>query len=412
LTAALFRYASDLSSGRLQPQEVEEDWHTRPPDLDLVAALHDAIGKDTLESLLESLPPPHPGYERLRETLAKLREVEAQGGWPTVPEGPKLERGARGPRVSRLRQRLGLVEGDVYDATVASAVSSFQSRHGIEPDGKVGPETLAEMNVPAGARVRQVELNLERWRWIPRKLGDPCVVVNIPGFDLEMVEGGAPTFHSRIVVGKSFTATPVFSDRIVGVLVNPHWNVPPSIAVGEYLPELRKDRRALERHGLKLLQGAGSDAKEIDARRVDWDDVDEEKFPYRIRQDPGPENALGRIKFELTNEFHIYLHDTPADHLFARSARGLSHGCIRVEKPVELAAAVLPAGERKRLEEALDQPEERRLPVKPQIPVHILYWTAWAGEGGGLHFAPDLYGFDRVQLAALDRREPLPATGG
>jgi murein L,D-transpeptidase YcbB/YkuD len=386
----------------------------RKPDLVglPVAALNDAVDKDELDEVLEKLPPPYPGYERLRESLAKLREVETKGGWPSVPDGPKLERGARGARVEALRQRLSLPPGDVFDAAVASAVSAFQALHGIEPDGKAGPNTIAEMNVPAGRRVRQVELNLERWRWIPRKLGDPCVVVNIPGFELQLVQGNATTLRSRIVVGKAFTATPVFSDRIVGVLVNPPWNVPPSIAVNEYLPELRKDSHALDRQGLKLLEGSGENAREVDPDRVSWDRVDEEHFPYRIRQDPGPENALGKVKFELTNEFHIYLHDTPADHLFARSARGLSHGCIRVEKPLELAQAILGDAARDDLQEALDQPEERRLQVKPPVPVHILYWTAWVGEEGELHFAPDLYDFDRAQLSALDRRAPLPAAPG
>jgi murein L,D-transpeptidase YcbB/YkuD len=204
----------------------------------------------------------------------------------------------------------------------------------------------------------------------------------------------------RIVAGKAFTPTPVFSDRIVGVLVNPPWNVPESIAVGEYLPELRKDPRALERHGLRLLEAGGGEPREVDPSTVDWSGVAEDSFPFRLRQDPGPDNALGRLKFELTNEFHIYLHDTPATHLFGRSERGLSHGCIRVERPVELAGAILGAAQRA-LEEALAQPEERKLPVDPPVAVHILYWTAWVDDGGNLRFAPDLYGFDADQMAAL-----------
>jgi murein L,D-transpeptidase YcbB/YkuD len=413
LTASFLRYASDLSSGRTRPDVVDGEWQSKPPDIDLVAALDRAVERDDVSGVLETLPPPYPGYERLRDALKSLRMTEAQGGWTAVPAGDKLERGARGERVAALRRRLGLpAQDDRYDPSVETAVRAFQSSHGIEPDGKAGARTIAELNVPVESRIRQVELNLERWRWIPRTLGSPCVVVNIPGFELELARAGEPSFRSKIVVGKAFTATPVFSDRIVGVLVNPPWNVPPSIAVGEYLPELRKDPHALERHGLELLQGSADDPRTVDATRVDWDKVDGEHFPYRIRQAPGPENALGKLKFELTNGFHIYLHDTPAGHLFGRSDRGLSHGCIRVEKPVELAQAILGDAKREELQEALDQPEERRIPVRPAIPVHILYWTAWVAEDGGLHFAPDLYDFDRDQMAGLEKRGSLSPTPG
>ncbi|HKQ62911.1 MAG TPA: L,D-transpeptidase family protein [Candidatus Polarisedimenticolaceae bacterium] len=403
-TAAFFRYASDVSTGRVHPNEIRQDWHTNPPELDLVGALASAVESDRLPDLLDRLPPPHEGYRRLREALKALREVEAKGGWPAVPDGPKLERGSRGPRVVAMRQRLAAPAGpsDRYDAALAGAVASFQEVHGIEPDGKVGPATLAELNVPVDRRIREIELNLERWRWIPRDLGSPAVVVNIPGFELELVRKGAPSWRTRIVVGKAYTPTPVFSDRIVGVLVNPPWNVPESIAVGEYLPELREDSRALERQGLRLLEGSGDKAREVDPASVDWSRVDEGHFPFRIRQDPGPENALGKLKFELTNEFHVYLHDTPAAHLFDRTDRGRSHGCIRVEHPLELAERILGEASREALSDALDQPEERRLPVKPPVSVHVLYWTAWVDEAGRLHFGPDLYEFDRAQMAALE----------
>jgi murein L,D-transpeptidase YcbB/YkuD len=412
-TAAFFQYASDLSTGRVHPGDVHDGWHTSPSELDLVGALDRALAGEDLLELLEALPPPHAGYARLREALQALHDAEAAGGWSTVPDGPKLEAGSRGPRVSLLRRRLAAFPAsggaeDRFDKALVEAVRRFQGLHGLEPDGKVGERTLAALNVPVEWRIRQVELNLERWRWIPRELGDPCIVVNIPAFDLELVRDRSPVWRSRIVVGKAYTPTPVFSDRIVSVVVNPPWNVPESIAVGEYLPELRKDPRALERHGLRLFEGSGDKAREVDPATVDWSGVDENGFPYRMRQDPGPDNALGRLKFELTNEFHIYLHDTPASHLFGRSERGLSHGCIRVERPFELAAEMLDGPALDGLRDALEEAEERRLPVDPDVPVHILYWTAWVDGSGLLRFAPDLYDFDRDQMAALQRRGALP----
>jgi len=359
MTAAFFRYASDVSTGRVHPDEIRNDWHTNGPDLALLTTLEQAPTGDALARLLNELPPPHPGYASLCQALKGLRRVEAAGGWTPLPDGPKLERGARGPRVALLRERLEVAPGDAFDEPLAGSVRRFQEQHGIEPDGKLGPSTLTELNVPVATRIRQVELNLERWRWIPRVLGDPHVLVNIPGFDLTLVRGGTAEWHTRIVAGKAFTPTPVFSDRIVEVVINPPWNVPESIALTEYLPELQKDNTALTRHGLRLLRGSEEDAREVDPTKVDWNALADGQFPYRLRQDPGPENALGRVKFQLTNGFNVYLHDTPSRGLFGKSDRGLSHGCMRVENPVDLAKRVLGESSQGALDDALDKTEER-----------------------------------------------------
>ena len=416
MTAAFLRYASDLSTGRVHPDEIRSDWHTNVPELDPLTKLNEALRSDTLAKLLDTLPPPHSGYGLLREALKELREVDAAGGWPEIPDGPTLEKGSLGPRVALLRQRLSETggekdatsgargdHGDRFDEALEKAVRRFQERHGIEPDGEVGKTTLAVLNVPVEQRLGQVELNLERWRWIPRELGNPHVVVNIPGFDLQLVREGASAWRTRILVGKAYTPTPVFSDRIITVVVNPPWNVPESIALTEYLPELQKDPQALERRGLRLLQGSGEDARVVDPKTVDLKGLSERHFPYRIYQPPGPNNALGRLKFHLTNDLQIYLHDTPAPDLFDRAGRDLSHGCIRVERPLELAVELLSESSQDLLREALAGTEERHLSVKPQVPVHILYMTAWVDEAGALRFGPDVYGFDTPQRTALDR---------
>jgi murein L,D-transpeptidase YcbB/YkuD len=416
MTAGFFRYASDLSTGRVHPDEIRNDWHTNLPDLDPLTRLDRALEGDDLSQLLEDLPPPHPGYARLREALKGLREIGKAGGWPAIPDGPEIKMGSRGPRILLLRQRLAepaeqggaasgatMDAGDVFDEALADSLRRFQDLHGIEPDGRLDKATLVELNVPVELRIRQVELNLERWRWIPRQLGDPHIFVNIPGFDLELVRGEVSAWRTRIVVGKAFSPTPVFSDTIVAIVANPPWNVPESIALREYLPQQLKNPRAFERLGLRLFEGPEDNAREVNPAKVDWRALEKGRFPYRLRQDPGPANALGRLKFHLTNDYNIYLHDTPTRGLFGQSDRDLSHGCIRVEKPLDLALQLLGEQSQGQLREALDQAEERHLSVKPPVPIHILYLTARVDEAGALRFSPDVYEFDEPQGAALDR---------
>jgi len=408
-TTALFRFASDLATGRVHPSEVESDWHTKATDVDVAGILGAAVDQHDLQHVVAKLRPPQPGYAQLRDALAKL---QAEGAWTSVPPGRKLARGAVGPRVARLRERLGAPPSPArFDRTIVGLVRRFQGLHGIEPDGVVGAATLDALNVPREERMRQVELNLERWRWIPRDFGDPHILVNIAGFDLEMEQQGADSWRTRVVAGKAFTPTPVFSDRIVAIVVNPHWNVPESIAVNEYLPELQKNRKALAKEDLRLFQGSGDKERELDPEAIDWTKVDPEHFPYQFRQDPGKKNPLGRLKFDLTNGYHVYLHDTPAGGVFGRADRGQSHGCIRVQDAQELAARIMDDDAKEKMLEALAQDEERRIELKKRIPVHIFYWTAWVDDAENLHFAPDVYDFDPPQQAALEKVSRKADTG-
>jgi len=288
-------------------------------------------------------------------------------------------------------------------------VKRYQSLAGLPPKGVVDDETLAALNVSVVDRIRQVELNLERWRWIPRQLGNPHILVNVPAFELELTREGSAPWRTRVVAGKAFTPTPILSDRIVAFVVNPPWNVPESIAVNEYLPELKKNPHALARDGLKILEGSGDKAREIDPGQVSWAKVDPEKFPYRIRQDPGDKNPLGRIKFDLTNDFHVYLHDTPGGGVFDRTDRDVSHGCIRVKDALVLADLLASEPVKQEVHDALDRhEEERRIDLDPDVPVHILYFTAWVDDAGGLHFGPDIYGFDPTQWATMQKASGRP----
>jgi murein L,D-transpeptidase YcbB/YkuD len=350
--------------------------------------------------------------ERLREALSRLKAAAASGGWPRIHDGPALREGSRGPRVLQLRRRLSVRRaGDGFDRKLATAVRLFQQRHGLQPDGVAGPRTLAELNVPIESRIAQVEANLRRWQSVPVDPGDPHVLINIPSFELTLVRDGTIVWRTRIVAGRAWSPTPVLSDRIVTVVANPAWNVPEGIAVEEYLPELRRDPGSLARQGLRVLKPArqeGGEPEQVDPSSVDWDDVNANDFPYLLRQDPGPQNALGRLKFVLTNEMAIYLHDTPAKQLFAAQERDFSHGCIRVENPAQLAEALLE--DSGPLREALAQDVEKHLPVRPPVPVHIVYMTAWVDEEGGLNFRDDVYGLDVPK--AGDGGSGEPAAGG
>ncbi|HEX5760666.1 MAG TPA: L,D-transpeptidase family protein, partial [Thermoanaerobaculia bacterium] len=277
----------------------------------------------------------------------------------------------------------------VYDAAVEQAVRRFQARHGLEATGTVGKDTLAALNVPAAARARQLEVNMERWRWMPASLGERHIFVNVPAYALRLVEGDRTVLAMKVIVGKDQSRTPAFSDQMTYLELNPYWNVPPSIYNEEIAPKVAADSSYLARNDMEYVEDGGS---------------------VRVRQRPGPANPLGQIKFMFPNQFNIYLHDTPADHLFDVAERGFSHGCIRIEKPMELAEYLLrddPKWSRAALQEAIDSGESRSLKLPRPIAVHILYWTAWVEPDGTVQFRDDLYGHDATLDRALAEEPPV-----
>lgn len=288
-----------------------------------------------------------------------------------------------GDRVIELRRRL-VVTGDLvgagypdFDEETGKAVRRFQQRSGLDADGVVGEKTRRRLNASVESRIRQIEINLERWRWLPHDLGERYVLVNIAGFRAGLYDGDHLTLGMRAIVGKPYRKTPIFSDTIRYLVCSPYWNIPRSIAEGEIWP---KGRAYMAQHDIEVVQGR------------------------RLRQRPGPENALGRVKFIFPNRFNVYLHDTPARELFARSSRSFSHGCIRLEKPIDLATELL-AGQgwsRDRVLAAADSVTESTVHLDHPIPVHILYWTAWADENGLVQLREDVYGRDDAVAAALD----------
>ena len=269
--------------------------------------------------------------------------------------------------------------------------------------------TRAELNVSVERRVEQLELNLERWRWLPQDLGRRHIIVNIAAFELEVVEDEAVVLAMRVVVGRPYHNTPVFSDTMRYIVLNPYWEVPRKIAVQEILPRIKRDPSYLAREKLRVFKGWGLEAREVDPATVNWSAITPANFPFRLRQDPGPLNALGRVKFVFPNKFNVYLHDTPSRQLFEKTQRDFSHGCIRIQKPIDLAVYLLrqdPRWNRDALLRALDKAVDRSVPLPEPIPIHLLYWTAWADGDGTIQFRPDIYGWDAPLLGAM--RAPPP----
>ncbi|HEY7653492.1 MAG TPA: L,D-transpeptidase family protein [Methylomirabilota bacterium] len=418
LTDAFLRYATDVRAGRRPAGSEQVDWGIPAPPFDAVSALTQGVHRPaTFATLLASLPPPMKEYRWLVEGLRRYRVIAARNGWPPVPPGALLRPGDDDARVAALRARLAaedeLVSGTTgtrYDDRLEQGVRRFQTRHGLVADGIVGPATVGALNVAVADRIRQIALNLERWRWLPRDLGRHYVSVNAADATLQVVADGRAVLTSRVVVGDLRHPTPAVQARLDAVILNPPWNVPVSIAVEEILPRLRENRRYLAENDIVILERRESDPFGL---AVDWSAIPSDPFPFRLQQRPGPDNPLGRIKFDVPNRFDVYLHDTPTRSLFGRPVRTASHGCIRVERAADLAVHVLADGTdrwtRLRLAEAIAAGDSPRIVLARPLPVYILYWTAFGAPDGPVQFRDDVYGRDRRLAAMLAAAAGAPA---
>ena len=375
-TDAFLRLGSNLAHGAVDPQFLRAAW-CADAAIDLPAVLQAALDGNSVESTLEHLAPADARYQRLRQELQTLRTAS----WRGVPEGKKLHKGDHGPSIAALRERLGLdAKTDVFDNELVTALRDFQAHHGLTADGVAGRDTIHELNVSPADRAVQVAVNLERWRWMPRDLGPTHVIVNIAGFYLGVYTNGSETMAMKVIVGKLYHETPFFAARISDVTLNPWWNVPEGIAEKELWPKVQKQPSYLKREHMVVTSD------------------------NRIRQRPGPWNWLGRVKFEMDNQYNVYLHDTPAKSLFDSTVRTFSHGCIRLERPLDLADFLLsdqPKWTRDNILSTIARGEERTIPVTTPVPVYVLYWTAWPATDGDVEFHPDVYGADARVAAAL-----------
>lgn len=414
LTSSYVAIGEDLLTGQADPRSVSPDWHIGTTESQVDSALARTLRDVAFDKTMKLMRPPDPGYEALRREMQRYRAIVARGGWPTVPAGKALKPGDPAPaaRMAALRQRLAvealLTESGpnengsvrdsaapgtapprttpaggspVYDRVLAGAVAEYQRRHGIVVDSVLGSGTVASLNVPATYRLGQIAANLERHRWMPRTLGDRHIVVNVPAFQLQAFDGDRVALEMKVIVGSNYVdrATPAFADSMQYIVFRPYWNPTDDIMEKELWPKVNADPDYLARNNYEIVEESGK---------------------QRIRQKPGDDNSLGLVKFMFPNDFNIYLHDTPEDGLFEQDVRAFSHGCIRLEKPAELAQWVLgwPAERVRQAMEAGGDDQQVTLPRK--IPVYIAYFTAFVRDGT-LHFGNDLYARDDAMVRAV-----------
>ena len=343
-----------------------------------------------------SFSPLHPDYARLKSALAAYRKIQISGGWPKVSSSPKLKEGQSAPVVSALKKRLGLSSTDSsFSAEAVSALKAFQSAQGLKPDGALGAETVKLLNVPVDQRIKQIILNMERWRWIPKSFEEDYLIVNIPEYRLRVYEKGREQLSMNVIVGKTMNSTPIFSDKMENVVLAPYWNVPASIVRDELGPKISADPGYLDRSNMELVDAKGN---QVSPSKVEWGTVTRDNWKYILRKKPGPKNDLGDVKFIFPNTNDIYLHDTPHDELFSQTKRDFSHGCVRVEKPLELAEYLLrPVGwDMSKIQSTIAGGVEKQVKLKQVLPVYLVYFTAWVDDSGNVHFRDDIYGHDRT----------------
>ena len=385
LTEAFTRYAYDLAQGTLDPDSSGLKWRIPRgaiPKENMLRALQRGV---SAQDIIRKIRPVVPQYGRLARVLARLDTIKTSGGWQTVPEA-KVQKGDSSDAVAKLRNRLARSEDpreaaysqrganrpDVYDHDLFLALQHFQQRNGIDADGELGAQTLRELNHSVDERISEVKINMDRWRWLPHNLGQMYVIVNVAGYDMAVIENNRPIIAMNVVVGKQGWETPLFADTMIDMVVNPDWNVPPSIAQEEMGNV--SDEYLASHHFVRTSDGG-------------------------YRQLPGPDNALGQFKFEFPNKDNIYLHDTPADALFSRTDRAFSHGCIRLERPRELAYLL---GEKLAnespddIDRLVDTGDLHVIRFKKKIPIYILYFTAWVDDDGTVVFNHDVYGHDEA----------------
>jgi L,D-transpeptidase YcbB len=401
LTSAYAILGDDLLTGQHDPRAISSSWRIDTRTIDVDSALARTLRLEPLDRAIAHLRPQSSGYAELRERLAEYRTIVAKGGWPAVPEGKALKPGDTSS-VERLRAlhdrlraeqhltsdlTLTLLAEDssraVYDERLAGGIANFQARHAIVVDSILGGETLASLNRPAEYRLGQIAANLERHRWLPREMGERYIFVNVPAFRLDAFEGGRSVLDMRVIVGAEYRdqATPAFADSMSYLEFYPYWNVPENIANNELWPRIAADPGYLERNHYEVVSDGDG---------------------QRIRQRPGSHNALGRVKFMFPNQYNIYLHHTPQEELFERDVRALSHGCIRVEKPVELAEYVLSgqaAWTHEEIRAAMNGPT-RQVQLEQKLPVFIVYFTAFVRDGM-MHFGNDVYDSDAAVVRAV-----------
>lgn len=411
-SAAAIKYAQDAYGGRVNPRDVNSEWSITPKRINDAEMLVQLANSTEPDKILLGLSPTQKEFLGLKAALAKFYDETVIDAAVIIPDGKLLKPGMQDERVTLLRQRLDVPEPDIpetagatatvditYDEALVAAVQSFQEGLGLNADGAIGPATIAALNGGSATTKEDIVANMERWRWEPNDYGDFQVTVNIPEFRLWIMDHGKVAHTTRVVVGRPQNQTPVFNDEIEHIVVNPYWNVPSSIATNEIKPHLLANPGYLAGQNMEMLSGG----KVINASAIDWTQTNINNF--HIRQKPGAGNALGQIKFLFPNEHDVYLHDTPSKSLFARSFRAYSHGCVRVENPMDFAGALLDLEPEITVAsiEGMFGDKEKWLNLKTHIPVHISYFTLRIGDDGKIRSYGDVYGANKRLIELLNQ---------
>jgi murein L,D-transpeptidase YcbB/YkuD len=422
LTDSLARLGYHQLFGKVNPYTFDPHWNFRRElnDIDPATALQSAIDSPSLTDFLHNFFQRGWFYQKLQTALADYRQIAANGGWSAIPEGPTLKPGGSDRRLPVLARRL-IISGDlapgvavdkltIYDESLQQAVRRFQERHALEADAAIGPATLRALNVPVEKRVEQLEINIERARWVLDDIEDDFVLVNIAGFRAYVLRDRKVVWSTKVQVGSAFHQSPVFRDEIKYVVINPTWTVPFSIATKEILPKIKRDPNYFATRDFDLKTHSG---KFIDPSSVDWAPITARNFPYWLVQRPGPNNALGRVKVMFPNEHAVYLHDTPSKALFSKAARAFSHGCIRVENPFDFAEQLLGGDgwNQEKFQQVLDEGKTKSVSLSKPMPVLLLYWTAMVDPNGVVYFYDDVYERDARIAEALNQPFRLDMPG-
>jgi murein L,D-transpeptidase YcbB/YkuD len=404
-----------LYFGKVDPVSIDSRWNFERREITERDALQYVLGALTsadIASAVDQARPDHWMYRNMVDALARYRRIETAGGWPSVGDGPTLRRGVADPRVVALRRRLSAsgddaeaaTASDLFDEPLEGALKRFQTRHFLTPDGAVGPATRRELNVAVAQRIDQIRVNLERARWVlHQRIEGDLVIVDVAGFEVRYLRDRAVIWKTRAQVGQPYRQTPIFRSAIDEVVLNPTWTVPPGILGKDILPAVRRDPSYLEKRGLRVIDRNG---RPVNSASVDFTRYSAATFPFMIRQDAGPSNALGRVKIMFPNPYLVYLHDTPSQALFEREQRAFSSGCIRTERPLELVELLLANPDRwsrAAINAAVDVGTTRTIRLPKPVPVLMLYWTVDRDDQGAIVFKPDPYARDPKLLKALDR---------
>lgn len=405
--------SSHLNAGRISPDKIDTAWFVNPPKLDYAKYIDNALQEGSITKAFEELQPNIDHYWKLAQKLKKYNEIKANGGFPSIPSLNKLSSGDTSRFILPVKKLLAST-GDLSDysenntetSQFEDALRQYQLRMDLPVTGKLNEATLTAMQKPIEQRIQTLALNMERLRWF-EKFEDKYILINVPQFRMQVRKNDKEVIGMKVVVGKEYDSTPMFSDVLEYIVFNPHWTVPYSIASEEMLPKIKANPGYLLNNNYKLLDGWGRNANEVDPYQVNWSNIDEDNFPYVIVQQSGEFNALGAVKFMFPNDYSIYMHDTPADYLFERENRDFSHGCVRLENPFELAEYLLRNKEgwtQQKQQDIMAKTEPVNVYLPEPLPVHIVYLTSWVDEYGNLNFREDLYGHDRVQLKALEEK--------